>query len=626
MSPREEFDLEHSILEERARHFGALELPLSRKVFLLLAISALAASSIFLFKVFLFFSQKGDFYKARAEANMTQQITLPAGRGNIYDRFGEVLARNESAQRLVLNAGLVKRNKVDIDGLAEELGAILGVSKEDLVATIRQADLEKSALVTLARDISSDQILKIEEMKSGVLEVHDDYRREYPLGPAFSHILGYTGLAKFKDLKGKAGLEKYYDEALSGADGVRLIYRDALGNLLEEKLLEPPRTGNDLYTTIDAELQNYFYKSMKQALANLNRQAGVGLAIDPRSGEILSLVSIPSFDNNIFTDNSRSADRSELLTSGFQPLFNRAVSGAYSPGSTIKPLVAVAALAENVIDPKKQIFSAGFIEIPNPYFPDQPSRFLDWRPQGWVDLRSALARSSNVYFYAVGGGLPGQGYEDVGGLGIAKLKEYWEKFGLGRETGIDMESEVVGFLPDPEQKEARKNDIWRLGDTYNATIGQGDLLVSPVQLISYIASIANGGKLFKPRLVERVENGAGEVLERYLPEINSDLSYLGDYIKEVQSGMEDTVQKSYGTANLLSILPMKVAGKTGSAQISNNTKTNAFFVAYAPAEDPQIAILVLIEDAREGSLNAVPVGKDILEWYYWNRIISGVGL
>lgn len=609
--------MEHSVLEDRARHFGSLELPLSRKVFLLLAVSALITSGTAISRSFLFFVQKGDFYAARAEANMTQQITLPAARGFIYDRFGEVLAENESAKRLVLNAGLVKRRNIDVINLVEDLAEILEVNSEDLLAVIRQADLEKSALVTLARNISPDQILKTNELRSEALEIHDDYRREYPLGPAFSHLIGYTGLAKFNDLRGKSGLEKYYNDVLSGTDGVRLMYRDAVGNILEEKLLEPPRNGNDLHTTIDADLQEHFYNSLRQTLGKLGRQAGVGLAIDPRNGEVLALVSAPSFDNNIFTDNERSAERAELLSSGFQPLFNRAISGAYSPGSTIKPLVAVAALAENVVTPKKQIFSAGFIEIPNPYFPNQPSRFLDWKPQGWVDLRSAIAKSSNVYFYAVGGG-----YEDVSGLGIERLKEYWQKFGLGKETGIDTESEVSGFLPDPEEKEARKKDIWRLGDTYNTSIGQGDLLVTPIQLVNYIASVANGGKLFRPHIADRVTNGAGEVIEGYSSEIIGDLSYLGDYIKEAQAGMEDAVQKSYGTANLLSVLPMKVAGKTGSAQISNNTKTNAFFVAYAPAENPQIAILVLIEDAREGSLNAVPVGKDVLEWYYWNRIVN----
>jgi penicillin-binding protein 2 len=313
-------------------------------------------------------------------------------------------------------------------------------------------------------------------------------------------------------------------------------------------------------------------------------------------------------------------------------LFNRAISGAYTPGSAIKPMVALAALKENIIDPKKQILSTGYIEIPNPYDPEKPSRFLDWKAHGWVDLRSALARSSNVYFYEIGGG-----FEGLKGLGVNKLKEYWQRFLLGAKTGIDLPSESSGFLPDPEEKEERTGQIWRIGDTYNVSIGQGDLLLTPIQLINFIASIANGGKIYRPRLVSCATHDNSNNPNLHPNDSNrsdnsdtglyhSDCGLLMDYsewqkeIKEVQKGMEDAVEKYYGTANLLSFLPMSAAGKTGSAQVANNTRTNAFFVGYAPAENPEIAILVLMENAREGSLNAVPIAKDVLEWYYYNRI------
>ena len=270
-----------------------------------------------------------------------------------------------------------------------------------------------------------------------------------------------------------------------------------------------------------------------------------------------------------------------------------------------------------MIGPEKQIFSAGFIDIPNPYFPDQPSRFLDWKAHGWVDLRSALARSSNIYFYAVGGGLG-----DVRGLGIGKLNEYWRKFGFGVKTGIDLDAENIGFLPNPEEKEARKKDIWRIGDTYNVSIGQGDLLVTPIQLINQIAGIANDGIMYQPHLMEKIAMPDGRIAEENQPKIINDFSGMHDLIVEVRKGMADAVAKPYGTAQLLSNLPFSVGAKTGSAQIANNTRTNAFFAGYAPAENPEIAILVLIENAREGSLNAVPVGKDVLEWYYYNRLLK----
>ena len=345
----------------------------------------------------------------------------------------------------------------------------------------------------------------------------------------------------------------------------------------------------------------------------------MGIALNPKTGEVLSLISLPSFDNNIFGEAGKNQERIKLINSGLKPMFNRAVSGVYTPGSVIKPVVAVAGLKEGVIDTGTKVFSAGFIEIPNPYNPDQPSRFLDWKAHGWVDVYSALARSSNIFFYAVGGG-----FGDIKGLGIDRLNQYWREFGLGKKTGIDLGAESAGFLPNPDLKEKKSGDIWRIGDTYNVTIGQGDLMVTPLQILSQIASMANGGKFFKPYLLEKIEDTYGKTLMETRPSVLLDNSSLEDYFKEVRKGMEDAVSKPYGTANMLSVLPIKAAGKTGSSQVSNNTKTNAFFIGYMPADDPQIAVLVLIEDAKEGSLNAVPVGKDALEWYYYNRLAESI--
>ncbi len=615
-----EFDLEHAIIETQARHLDILELPLSRRVFLLMGGVAFLFAGIFFSRIFYLSVVKGDFYKRRSAMNVTQPLTLPAVRGLIYDRFGKVMARNESAFRLVLNAGLAKRQKINLNVMADSLSGILETDKESLMSIIDKTDLEKTALITLGRDISSAQVSEIQKLDIPALEIQDDYRRDYIGGPAFAPVVGYTGQIQLGDLRGKAGLEKYYDGILGGEDGLRLMYKNAKGEILDEKLLDAPRHGQNIYTTIDADLQEYFYNRLQQALISLGRNVGVGIAVNPQNGEVLSLVNIPSYDSNVFTVPSAKKERISLLTAFFRPLFNRAISGMYTPGSTVKPLVAIAGLKEGVITPQSRVFSSGVLEIPNPYNPDQPSRFLDWKAHGWVDVRAALARSSNIFFYAVGGGLP-PSVGDIGdvrkGLGIEKLKEYWKLFGFGEKTGIDLDGENSGFLPDPEEKEARKNDIWRFGDTYNVTIGQGDLLVTPIQLISQIASIANGGKFYRPHIIKKE------------PEVIRDFSDLSGEIKEVQEGMKDTVRKYYGTAYALADLPIQVAGKTGSSQVANNTRTNAFFVAYLPAEalvevgaplDKQIAILVLIENAREGSLNAVPVGKDVLDWYYWNRL------
>ena len=416
-------------------------------------------------------------------------------------------------------------------------------------------------------------------------------------------------LLSLNDSIGKNGLEKYYDKELRGEKGQIIYYRNAKGEIIDDKFLKSPQNGYGLQTTIDKEFQDFFYGQLKKRLGEIGSSKGVGIAINPQNGEILSLISLPSFNNNKIV-------KKDLIDSN-KPLFNRAISGLYVPGSTIKPLVALAALKEKIISPRDKIFSRGYLEIPNPYYPENPTRYPDWKPHGWVDLYSAIARSSNVYFYSIGGGLPKEELNIAScvsndcfkGLGIEKLKEYWKLFRLDEKTGIDLPFETIGILPDPESKKKKSNDDWRLGDTYNVSIGQGDLMVTPIGLLNYIAAIANGGKFYRPFIVKKE-----------IPQIIKDYSNLFPYIEEIQKAMVDTVAKSYGTANLLSDLPVKVAAKTGTAQIQKNTKINAFFTGYLPTKNPQIAVLILIEEAKEGSSNALPVEKEVLRWYYENRI------
>ncbi|MDP3729656.1 MAG: penicillin-binding transpeptidase domain-containing protein [bacterium] len=619
---KQEFNLEDSMQAQRSRAFSVLDFPLSRRVFILFFSVSILFSIIVGTRVGFFSVTEGNFYTARAELNAGRVTAIPARRGIIYDRFGKSLVENEPAFSVAINITRAKKHGDDIYVLAEKIGAVLDIEAGSMIEKILSADIEQSPSVTIAENIDPSDLIGLRGLGIDAIEINDDYRRHYIGGPAFSHVIGYTGLTQFNDAKGKTGLEAYYDDVLRGQDGSRVTYVDAMGNRIDEKLLIDALPGSHIYTTIDADLQEYTYQRLRTVLHNLGRAVGVGIALDPRSGEVLSLVNVPSYDNNIFTNFNMRKERSQLLQAPFQPLFNRALSGLYTPGSVIKPLVAFAALKEGIVDTKKQIFSSGVMEIPNPYNPDAPSRFLDWKAHGLVDIHSALARSSNIYFYAVGGGIP-QGVHDVlpmKGLGIATLKSYWDAFGFGHVTGIDLAGEESGFLPDPEEKESRTNDIWRLGDTYNVSIGQGDFLTTPLQVISYIASFAAGGTGHRPYIVQRAADDSGSEIFKQIPEISYDFSTFPDAITEVRHGMEDAVSKWYGTANSLADLPMRVAGKTGSAQVLNNTQTNAFFVGYAPVENPEIAILVLIENAREGSLNAVPVGKDILNWYYWNRL------
>ncbi|HEY4498030.1 MAG TPA: penicillin-binding transpeptidase domain-containing protein [Candidatus Paceibacterota bacterium] len=583
---------------------NSIEQPLAHSVFRFVLFGGIAAGSIFLVRLLALGGFGYDYYLGRAEGNVNQEIPLIAPRGIIFDRNGVPLLENQAIFSVFLKANEMVRTgeRKAVLKAAEE---ILGLSKQELIKQFEDPNLLKAYDIILKRDITREQVIAIKSLNLKSLVVENDYERQY-LDPAFAHIVGYVGLVSGEDLRtdeklvlndliGRTGLEAYYDEALRGENGALGIFRNAEGEIESVSRKKDERPGENLETTIDAELQKHFYSRTVEALTNLGRTSGAGIAINPQNGEILALFSLPSFDGN---------NVSAALSGPNRPLFNRPVSGLYSPGSTIKPIHAVAALEEGVVNSQTQIFSAGYIEIPNPYFPDQPSRFLDWKAHGWVNLRSALARSSNVYFYTVGGG-----FEGIRGVGIEKLRNYWEKFGLDRKTGIDLPGESTGFLPSPEEKESRTGSVWRVGDTYNVAIGQGDLVLTPLELLSATSAIASQGKAYVPHL-KKTDS----------PELLIDVSEWDSALNEVRGGMVDAVNESYGTAYLLHDIPISIAAKTGSAQVAGNTKTNAIFIGYAPADNPQIAILILIEDAREGSLNAVPIARDVLRWYYENRL------
>ncbi|TSC82995.1 MAG: Uncharacterized protein G01um101419_348, partial [Parcubacteria group bacterium Gr01-1014_19] len=485
---KNELNVEDLVFNEDRRESDYLELPLSKQTFWLMG------CAIFLFVIIAFGRSaylnviRASFYQDRSLANLHRELELPAPRGIIRDRFGKPLVENKNSFSAFLQVGELLRNHKDIDLVAEKISEILNQDADDLKNFINQANLEKRGAIALARNISRSQTIDLVGLNIPEIEISSDYVREYPDPQAFSHILGYIGESETaRELEGQSGIEAEYNAVLRGVAGRMLVYRDAKGKILDKKIAEPPTTGSDLITTVDGELQKFFYDRMKSSLAMLGRDSGVGIALNPQNGEVLALVSLPSFDNN---------NVSKYLSGRSQPLFNRAISGQYTPGSTIKPLVALAALREKIVDPAFQVLSTGSIEIPNPYDPENPSRFLDWKAHGWVNLHSALARSSNVYFYQIGGG-----FERFKGLGIERLHEYWEKFLLGQKTGIDLPAESSGSLPDPEEKEARTGQIWRIGDTYNVSIGQGDLLLTPIQLLSFIASVANGGKIYRPHFV-----------------------------------------------------------------------------------------------------------------------------
>ncbi len=592
--------LEDAVLDTVSEEVSLLEKPLTQRVFLFFGVFLIIFFIIVLVRLISLGVFQYDVYASRARLNAGREHILRAPRGIIVDRFGEALVSNEPTFDVFINVSEALRNE-SFEGRLEEVSSLIEVPVDTIMEELRSVDLEHQAYITLARDISLSQALAIDELEGRDFVVERGYRRVYPYAEATAHVLGYTSIASKDDLAqneslllgdsiGKAGLEMVYDEYVRGENGVSVTLHDAKGEVLGDRIIQKEVTGNVLQTTIDLALQIELYEAMRDQLAVLERRSGGALAINPQTGEVYALVSFPSFDPNNLS--------SEVFEDPQNPLFNRMISGLYSPGSVIKPLVAFAALEENLIDPMDSIYSAGYIEIPNPYTPSQPSRFVDWKAHGWVNMYSALARSSNIYFYAIGGG-----FEEQEGLGIDRLHEYWTRFFLDRKTEIDLPGEVLGRLPDRTSK-----DVWRIGDTYNVSIGQGDVLVTPAAMLRAITTFVTRGQAPYLRVTDQGNIGFDTV-----PFIDE------QHFRIVEEGMIATVTSEQGTAHMLDTIDMTIAAKTGSAQTNNNTKTNAFFVGYAPVENPSLALLILIEDAREGSLNAVPVAKRIFEWYDTHR-------
>jgi penicillin-binding protein 2 len=424
--------------------------------------------------------------------------------------------------------------------------------------------------------------------------------RAYSGQSGLGHVLGYTGIGSGGKIIGKDGIEKKYENSLGGVVGIKLIETDSKNEVVSESVIKTPANGKNLKLTIDAELQSAFYSILESVIRERGFNGGAGVVMDVRSGEVLALMSYPEYDSQILSRGKPEAVIKSYLENKQKPFVNRAISGLYAPGSIIKPMLALAALKEKIIDPAKQIFSSGSISLPNPFFPDKKNIFYDWKAHGWVDMRRALAVSSNVYFYTIGGG-----YEDIKGLGITKIEKYADLFGFGSETNIDLDKEEKGLIPSPALKALNPKDpVWRIGDTYNASIGQGDFQITPVQAAVYAAAIANNGRLVHPYLVAQEFPPAGETID--IP---------SEYFQIVREGMRMVVLE--GTAQGLAGLGVKIAAKTGTAELESeaNKFVNSWIIGFLPYENPKISFSILLEKGRATNLvGGVFAARQLLEW------------
>jgi len=447
-------------------------------------------------------------------------------------------------------------------------------------------------------------------------------RRSYLEKSGLAHVLGYIGKINEQEIDihkddgyninsviGKDGIEFFYESALKGKDGKQEMEVDAFGKT--KKILNEVKaiSGSNVFLSIDFDLQQKLTENLAVAIKNSGTKAGgVAIALDPQSGEILAMVSLPDFDNNFFSAGISQQAYDNYLVNQSRPLFNRAISGIYPPGSTFKPIVAIAALEEGLINEDKTFLSTGGVAVKSWFFPD-------WKygGHGRVNVISAIANSVNTFFYYIGGG-----YHDFIGLGVQKITDFARQFYLSKTLGIDLPGEAAGFLPSKDWKEKTKQESWYIGDTYHLAIGQGDILVTPLQVASYTAFFANGGTLYQPHLLKEIINADG--LKNEHNSINNQEYVLAknlasdENIDIIRRALRATVTS--GSAQSLQSLPVAVAGKTGTAQVGADKESHAWFTGFAPYDSPRIVITILLENGGEGSAVAVPVFKEVVEWYF----------
>ncbi len=595
---------------------GSLRRVISQIVPAVLAVGLAAVLLVFLGRLVYLQGFKGAAWRNLAEGNRIRLEIVNAQRGLIVDRNNQPLIRNSSTFQVVAIPADMPRDETLRQQLLNDLLASVPAQYIDQ-DKLKDLSSQVYLPVTVAQNVPHDLALKLMVTARNYrgIRVEPSNARDYLAGPALAHLLGYVGkispdqYAVLKDRGyqlnddiGQAGLEVAYEDVLRGQPGKKQVEVDAFGKERKIYAWQDPVPGAKLVLTIDEALQKTAYESLQQA-AGPNKRAGSVVAINPQTGEILALVSYPSYDPNVFTISRDNKEITSLLQDKNKPLFNRVLGGEYPPGSTIKPFLAAAGLAEGVITDRTTVLSTGGLRLGDQYF-------ADWKAggHGLVDVYKAIAESVNTFFYLLGGGA-----DDNSGLGISRIDNYLEKFGFGRLTGLNLPGERVGFIPTPLWKLDRLKERWYKGDTYNISIGQGDLLVTPLQLAVNYAGLVTDGRVKQPYLIKEMSwpSGANQTTEvKEINNFNIDPSIL----KIVQQGMRLTVTD--GSARYMNSLPVKAAGKTGTAQTGSKTPTHAWFMGYAPYDNPTLLIVSMVEYGGEGSTTAVPIVRNMMQEYF----------
>lgn len=526
---------------------GRIELPIRQYRVLLIGIAFILVTTVFSWKLFDLQVLHGAEYRERSENNRIDKGILIAERGVIYDRNGEMLAWNAADYDAEKEFPL--RAYTDRSGLGQLLGYVSYPQKD----------------------------------KNGFY-----YRTDY---------------------LGRTGLESSYEHLLHGKNGEVLFEVDVQGQAISSVAILETEAGQDIVSSVDAGLSEAMYDIIATSTAKAGFRSGAGAIIDVTTGEIVALTSFPSYDPEVMANGSDHDLIESYNEDDRFPFLNKVIGGAYTPGSIVKPFLAYAALAEGVISPEREIVSRGELIIPNPYDPEKPTRFGDWREHGATDMRTAIAYSSDVYFYIIGGGLPKSAAPQAGvgeftGLGIARIDRYMKMFGFGEKTGVNFPGEQAGLIPTPEWKEEVFDEEWRLGNTYHTAIGQFGFLVTPLQMLRAVAALANDGQLLRPRFIKDPE-----------PE-GEDLGLNREFLEVVRQGMRKAVTQDGGTVRGLDLDYVEIAGKSGTAELGNDkAHVNSWVIGFWPYESPRFAFVLLMERApRSNSLGAGWVMREVFNW------------
>jgi penicillin-binding protein 2 len=596
-----------SLAKKREEQWGIsqikMEVPLYRRVLQGFFFFCFALLFILFARTFQLQVLEGKKYLALAEDNKFIIRQIQAERGVIYDSNLEQLVFNKPSFDLVANVAELPKEGRDI-----YLQEIAGIAKVDFEEIKRRIAESKEPQVFIAENLDEQTLLILETRISDFpgFEVQNNTVREYVDGSVFANLLGY----KRKNDE-KTGTESYYDAVLKANPGEMQVKKDVNQVPISKEIVSQPQPGQSLVLWLDAGLQRKASESLKRSIYNTGADAGAVVALDPNTGGVLALVSYPDFDNNLFSQGMTSEQWKKINSDPDNPLFNRAISGiGYPTGSTIKPLIGAAALEEKIIKPDTELYCPLEICIKNPWFPDKEDCFADWKFHGTSDIRRAIAESVNTFFYQIGGG-----YEKLKGLGATKIKKWLQVFGWGSKTGIDLPKEGEGILPNLEKD-------WRIGDTYHFSIGQGSFSATPLQVAAAYATIANKGKLYQPLVAKQVVDKERNVVSQTEPKVIKELPVSVENLEVIREGMRQGVSSPDGSSFVLNSLSVEAAAKTGTAQTGKKDKydnkdfLDSWVGVFAPYENPEIVLVVVVEGVKEGQVAALPVAKEVLDWYF----------